>query len=66
MIALLLGWVLDHRRLAKALGETADVTGTVTINGKPLASGRVYLVATDGRFVGADHQRGSRKERVCV
>lgn len=61
IVALTLGWWGEHRRLVSARKATVDVTGTVTLDGRPLATGRIDLSRNDGHSVGCEISNGSFK-----
>jgi hypothetical protein len=52
---------------ASAGDATAPVKGTITLDGKPLAGGRVFFHLGDGQFVGAKIKDGAFKvDRVPI
>jgi hypothetical protein len=54
LVALLtLAVVLTCGQRAAAADDLASVKGTVTVDGKPLPSGRIFFHLGDGQFVGA-------------
>ena len=52
VIALGLGWWLDHRKLQAKVDATTDVQGHVTLDFAPLKTGRITFTASNGRFIG--------------
>jgi hypothetical protein len=52
-VAVLAAVLLDPGRVASAEEELSSVTGRVTLDGKPLGTGKVIFHIGDGQFVGS-------------
>lgn len=58
VIALALGWWLDHRQLQAIVDGMAIVSGTVKLDGYPLPKGQILFVTKDGNSVGGPIRGG--------